>query len=453
MPSDLPFGADCGRGGDAVCGEGICLEAGGEATCTRACVDDSDCPSPTRCIPDEDCLWLCREPVSSPPGVDCQNDADCTGGRICGLVADDTGTAWRSRCVEPQNCAAASGAACDRQAGDRCTTGICTQEGYCSPVCAADFDCPEGFLCAELQLPLPSGTDAPFRGCAPEDLVREDPGEPCPNGDADCKSGLCLVDQPGGPHPFCSRECTPGAAECPDGFDCRQSPVDQRDLCQPSLTGGECGNDRDCQPGEVCSLNTISQTTQCIQPLPGGVLPGEPCSDLDLCANELCLRQGFCGAICTQPGDCPAGFICDYVEVYRSGDACAFTRICTPDPGSMLPCRRDGNCPAGEVCGLVPNAWGTGLKGRCTTAGPGGGIGTDCTAGYECENFFCSTEHQCTTLCVTDSDCPQDYACFDVRVADWQGTLFTVPTCIKTGAGSPLACLDDGTGSFYCLYP
>ena len=497
MPSDLHFGADCSRGGDEVCGEGICLEQGGESTCTRSCAGDADCPSPTYCIPDADCLFLCREKVTLPPGDFCQSDAGCTGGKICGLVADAAGTGWESRCVDPQLCATDSGDACDLAAGDRCTSGICTQEGFCSPVCAADYDCPEGFLCDELQLPLPSGGDAPFLGCAPEDLVKGEVGEPCPNGDADCKSGLCLVEQPGGPHPFCSMECTPGAAECPDGFDCRQSPVDQRDLCQPSLTGGACDTDADCTSPEVCTVELISGTTVCIQPTPGGGLPGDTCTDLAPCANQLCLRQGFCGAMCTDPADCPAGFICDYVEFYLGNDNYAWTQMCTPDPGSMLPCERDADCLSGELCGLELNPWGTGLEGRCTASGPGGGPGTDCSQGYECANYFCTTEYFCTTLCVTDADCPQDYACFDVTVEDWMGGFHTVPGCVETGTVGlgnpcphgdidcqpglfcyhadtesycskectidddcrstlrrpPLACLDDGSGNLYCLYP
>lgn len=495
MPSDLPFGADCSRGGDEVCGEGICLEEGGQSTCTRACVGDSDCPSPTYCIPDADCLFVCRELVTPPPGNTCQNDADCTGGKVCGLAVDGAGTGWESRCFEPLNCAAATGEACDLAAGDRCETGICTQEGYCSPVCAGDYDCPEDFLCDELQLPLPSGGDAPFRGCAPEDLVKGEVGEPCPNGDADCKSGLCLVDQPGEPHPFCTMECTPGAAECPDSFDCRQSPVDQRILCQPSLTGGACTTDLDCPQGEVCTLDRDIGITMCIQPVAGGGLPGEPCSEFAPCENDLCLPQGFCGAMCAAAADCPAGFICDYVEVYLGNDA--YAKMCTPDPGSMLPCQRDGDCPTDEVCGLQLNPWGTGLEGRCTSAGPGGGAGTTCSQGYECENFFCTSEYVCTTLCITDADCPQDWACFDVSVADPQGAFHTVPACIETGTvplgnpcphgdidcqsglfcyhadtesycskectidddcrstlrRPPLACLDDGSGNLYCLYP
>jgi len=435
LPVGLPFGADCHRGGDPTCAEGVCVQNDdGSFTCSRECQSgDEECPDTLECLPDEDCLFACRTPVSRPPGNDCRSDADCPAGRVCGLLANSDNTAWRPRCIEPWVCAGQPGAACDpgAESGDRCTTGFCSLPGYCTSLCASDFDCPGDFLCDQLEHPLPGGEAAAYFGCAPREMVPGEAGEPCPQGDADCRSGVCLAEPAAGAHPYCSLDCTPGHAECPDRFACRPSPVDaQHNLCQPSVIGGDCARDSDCPSEQVCTVDPAGSTA-CIVPLPGGVGPGQPCSN-GICRNDLCLRFGVCGALCVSPADCPDGFLCDYLEIYLFGGSRAFTRMCVPDPGSMLTCQHDAHCQSEESCSLVLNPWGSGLEGRCQPNGPGGDTGNPCTQPGDCRTGFCPTSGSCTVLCLDTQDCPTGYECQADWVSLWEGTAFPVRACLAS---------------------
>jgi hypothetical protein len=160
--------------------------------------------------------------------------------------------------------------------------------------------------------------------------------------------------------------------------------------------------------------------------------------------------------MCVDVQDCPAGFICDYMEIYLAGGARAFARMCTPDPGSMLDCQHNDDCPEQEVCGLVLNPWGTGLDGQCMPAGQGGGPGESCVGGQDCRNGFCPTDGICTELCISDPDCPADFVCATVRVAIWEGASFQVPACVQVPLGEMGDPCPDGAAdcvSGVCYHP
>jgi hypothetical protein len=259
------------------------------------------------------------------------------------------------------------------------------------------------------------------------------------------------------------------------------------------VLGGTCGSNLDCPQEQVCSLDADAGTF-CTDPLPGGVAPGEACGEEIGCANGLCLRQGVCAAVCRQPDDCPADFICDYVPVYPSSGDRVHARLCVPDPGSMLPCQRDQDCPGGERCGVLLNPWGTGLRGQCTPSGSGGDTGEACTVPQDCQTGFCPTSGSCTQLCLTDTDCPADHVCGAVWVSLWPGASFAVNACLAQASGElgdpcpngagdcvsgicmhsgeqepycslecttdedcaaveGMVCLDDGSAVLYCMVP
>jgi hypothetical protein len=168
LPNNLPLGDDCSKGGDPSCAGGICLEEDdGSFVCSIVCQDDLVCPQYLVCLPGEDCRWACRQKESYPATNECRNDADCLEPRVCGLVADQSGQNWESRCVVPLICASQIGESCDYQTGQRCATNICAEGDICSAVCWDVQDCPEDFDCREANAMLPGGQAAGFLGCLP----------------------------------------------------------------------------------------------------------------------------------------------------------------------------------------------------------------------------------------------------------------------------------------------
>jgi hypothetical protein len=70
--------------------------------------------------------------------VACGSDSDSDGSRP---VTDFNGVPFGSTC--------GSDADCGGQKDSCCTGGKCSAEGWCSPKCVSDQDCPEGFYCID----------------------------------------------------------------------------------------------------------------------------------------------------------------------------------------------------------------------------------------------------------------------------------------------------------------
>jgi hypothetical protein len=431
LPVGLPFDAECARGGDPVCLEGVCL-VGSDLVwrCSRLCLLDADCPAGKACAPDADCRFACRTISGLAPGVDCRADRDCPPDRLCGLVPDTGGSFWRTRCLTPQVCAGAAGEACapgDERRG-RCRSGLCTSLGMCSSACLGDFDCPDGTACARLEAALPAtGLAASYLGCAAWGSGLGELGEPCPDGPTDCRSGACLAPAHGG-HAFCTAPCVPGQAECPDGLECMPSALEpQTHLCQPQLLAG-CRADADCQPGELCRLSAAGGSLACGSPGLEGGLVGARCAAGPDCQTGLCGELGLCVSVCRGPEDCPDELACDTRLVELPGGNRARVLGCGPPAGSLRPCGAAGDCQPGEGCSLWPAPWtaGAGLLGyqaRCQKLGfPGGEPGEACLAAADCAAWICDLGGQCTALCREDQDCPAGFACRDLLVpAPWGG--------------------------------
>jgi hypothetical protein len=432
LPIGLAFGADCERGGDAVCREGICaVFPDGSLHCSRSCLEDAGCPDGYVCGYDPLCRRVCIVPQASLPGPSCRRDADCSDGRVCAPLLDDFGTV-ALRCQEPLPCAGSSGDPCPQDG--RCQSRLCTPESYCSPPCQNDLDCPVGFLCDEIEMSV-LGTTVSLSVCATRESVRADFGEICPAGDSDCKSGMCLHFPAGGPHAFCSIPCSGAGADCPDRYLCQTGAEPPVEACLPDVLDGACGSNADCPPEQVCVLSGTLAGPTCRDPFSSGAEPGEVCNETRPCRNFLCLAEGLCGAVCRSGSDCPAGFICDYIETLIETGQKVFSRICVPDPGSMRPCRIDGDCPAAEVCTLELNPWGTALEGRCAPRWASGALGQACAAAFDCENRICPANGACTRLCVSDGDCPAPFECVPLRVSPWAGASFSILGCRDLGQG------------------
>ncbi|MBN2493108.1 MAG: hypothetical protein JXR96_00850 [Deltaproteobacteria bacterium] len=439
LPVDLGFGEECGRGGSPMCASGICIydEVERHSLCSLTCVSDEDCPDETVCQPDESCLWACRTFSPVQPGEDCLRSLDCEPDRLCSVLPSQDGTSWRARCIDPWPCALDDGQPCSPQ--DRCRTGICSLDGFCTPVCASDSDCPSLFGCTRFGLPLPGGPEADLLACRPIQLMGLELGEPCtPDG---CRQGFCLEPAQTWPHAFCAQTCRPESADCPDRYACLETP-DGEWACQPAMPGGECDRDADCGQGEVCAAaEPGARLLQCAITATGSAAPGEPCSATGDCQHGICTLRGRCASACLDSQDCPAPLVCDLDMLWTAGGGPVHARLCVDEPGSLDVCRRDADCPAGELCMPEPGPWDGGVRARCRTSREGAGPGEACGSAADCANAFCTPRDRCSTACASDADCPEGLACVALEARFADGALWTAG-CVPSGRGLGEACPD-----------
>ncbi len=234
------------EGGDALCGEGACVDC----RCLTPCGEgEFDCPPGTACDtslarPDEGVRGYCVPGRCA--GVDCPEGTVCdpSSGECedpCRSVRCPEGMVCRlGRCLE-DNC---YGLGC--AAGERC------RQGQCEPDPCAAVDCPPDAFCREGSCERPCATACP-------NDARCENGEcvplGCPGGcgeGASCVDGSCVPDQ-------CDPACGPGRTcrgnrcvddpcadvSCPDGWACRLGgcePVDSRPPSRLGLAtgGGGC---------------------------------------------------------------------------------------------------------------------------------------------------------------------------------------------------------------------
>ena len=244
-------------------------------TCVQGCVDNSQCSTPlpvcdtaagncTQCLVGGDCLsGVC---TSSQVCVECEDDADCTGGDVC--APDNTCVG----CVTDGDCGV----------GEVC--GILLQT--CMPGCVTDADC------VDPRLPVCDGSGTCVEcttaaDCSNGELCNNNVCEPPCTSDADCPAA----------HPVCSDAFL--CVDCRTESDCDANEVCMAETCVPS-----CVTDADCtEPAApvcnttvgACVLCTATNATACATSS-----AGQLCVDLD--------TTPACG--CSGDSDCPAGSSC-----------------------------------------------------------------------------------------------------------------------------------------------
>lgn len=372
------FPLNDGSGG--VC-SGICstdADCGGTLICTTLNIRYS-ANDPTKTSP----VSICQEKVVA----NCKKNQDCKTGQVCGVRLDNAGKALVTTCVAPVGKLAA-GAACnpdlqDPKPEEECDIGLCFNNGKCAQTCGADADCGKDNSCQGINLRI-GGTEArpefgtaPFCvPCAGSCAVCKSNTE-CQNGEV-CKlgatidgtpSGRCSAPEKDGVAPgekcgdpkkgekvcandLCFRAGTCGALcgkqeDCPKDSRCVFQSISAGKgltLCVP-FTGSAktCKKDADCTGGEVCTIFPGAESnkfdTVCAAAQPNGVKPGEACGDPatggKVCANDICLNNGKCSAVCDADADCTAGTKCQPVPL-TSGANAPTVKLCVP-PANPTP--------------------------------------------------------------------------------------------------------------------
>jgi hypothetical protein len=199
--------------------------------------------------------------------------------------------------------------------------------------------------------------------------------------DADCESGLCRTDLPGG---YCTEGCR-RSSDCPDGARCVQtqsngtqciatcgSSADCRDgySCRQGFCVPGCSSNADCAAGQRCDL----RSGQCVTPMQGSAIGGACAANTDCTeggAQARCFPEqygfpgGYCTAICSARSPCPNGNACVEFSSPQGStsyclDSCGSDRdcrsgyYCSPLQGGgsacLPPCSSDNDCDTGFVC-------------------------------------------------------------------------------------------------------
>ena len=430
--------ADCDPTRDGAAGDAqentFCVDC----ECVFACDPVRFCNADADCLPDEYCGPREHRVASDPEGIagaymclsGCRNDDSCENegetcdfeSRLCVTLCEQD-----SDCLEDEACnddgrCSTVGAVCFAD-GD-CDPGEYCKDGRCTGGCATDDHCVRE--CGKLQSCIDSCPPDPTCTCEGDGCYNENWRDLCPR-DPACiaacpEDGECLRQQ--------GSTCVDNRCErtCTDSAECLDDEVCSEGICMVRLTEGEArADDRlGCQCGDVCNrygtcevaiCTADEQCPSCSICEDGVCIPGcsdeNPCPDggccnpdgrcsractqdyqcADLPGNQLCLETGCCGLICDPLVPCVGNSDC------QAGEYCAEEGYCLPG------CRNDGDCAAlaEEDGGLY----------RCDFAyvrAPNGAL-APCSF-YPGEECF-SEIGQCTSYCITSSDCEEGYTCDD----------------------------------------
>ncbi len=441
----------CGGGGDS----GGCT-SNADCKATEYCdLTTKKCKPNTTCNQVQECAdKCCGDPCST--GTDCPDN--CGAGQTCNTTS----------CV----CEACQGDCTGKVCGDdgcggscgTCTgTDTCNASGQCIP-CTADCT---GKVCGDDGCGGSCGTCNAGEHCVNGacEAGGSEPGDPCPNGDADCPTDwpTCLS---GGGTTYCSKACTTDA-DCGDPNCCLDAGGSK--FCFDST---QCPGNGDV--GDPCPFDTVNADTEACKAAlmclglaadgtSGTCTTDADCSSLGDAINPDCV-SGNCGAsFCAEecPGgvaaDCPAGTAgqdisgtcyCIPSTVATCTDpinnvGCNAGEKCVPYQGSELACVEEGTQDLGEVCG----------QGACS------GQDCWCKAGQMCLG---SGGGSCYAICDADNNtgCPgaaDDYYCIGITGIDHYGGCIATPTCTLESGGaecdSSSACIinDDACTEFRCF--
>lgn len=419
----LANGTACTAGNQCASGEcvdGVCCNGACRGAC-EACanaltgvIDGTCSPVTAATDPDDDCsassatscgttglcdgagtcsLWASGTEcgaASCAGGIATAADA-CDGAGVCvdhGLTAcapyTCSGTACRTTCTAPSDCAA----------GNYCEGGACVPLRTLGQVCASSASCGSGFCvdgvcCNGACSGTCSACTAALKGAGSDGTCGNiaagtDPSNECTTQAASTcgTTGMCSGS---GSCQLYVIGTTCGAASCTSGTETRATTCDGTGTCLPPTTAAcmpytcgatacrtSCSLDAHCIAGDFCSSGTCVPTrangAACIannQCGSGQCVDGVCCNSA---CGGTCLACNVAGSVGTcssvplgqiDTGTCTGGFACDGTGTClgTNGSVCAFD-------GSCL----SGNCVDGVCCS-------TACSGTCEACNIAGSIG------------------------------------------------------------------------------
>ena len=336
-------GCEVGKQIDCDCpndktGFRYCLDDGsGWGECRCPCWSNLDCAAneycdltAAKCRPDicdhvMQCIDKCGGDDGCGTGTDCEND--CPAGKTCNGAPAWECVGCQPDCIDREcGLEPVCGELCGTCPGPEiCENGRCID---CLPDCT-DRECGPDPICNQSCGTCNDGWHCDNRTC---EVGAVQPGDPCPNGNADCPPEFptCLI---GGGVTYCSKECSgPTDASC-GAINC----------CHDFGGGFYCWNPHQCpgegQPGEPCpfigDVNADAEHCasgfECLGVAPDpyyGTCPGDldnECTNLKQVWNPSCVG-GNCGAsFCSEP--CIAD-VCD--EGFQPQNVDSLGCMCIP---------------------------------------------------------------------------------------------------------------------------
>lgn len=386
--ADCPSGQRCNEE-DAICEGGTgCDERTNPCPIGETCTQSGECVSllgdardPANPARDQGLPFIDAAPGTQPGNDDARVGPPTDDARVS--PPDDDARVPPPRDAGPDPTDGPARPPGNLRYGDRCVcaadcaSGFCVENKLraartCTERCDRNDDCPGIDTCLMAEVRPGDGVcPPPANGLEPGEVVGvcapNETSLPC-EAPEECTSGICLgLGSPvpwADPHDVCTVLCD-NDSRCPAGYNCQ------------SVQGAN-GNVNICAPA-LGPLATCMDYTMC-----GGVCPLDPGDDegrIAACAQIDANQPGYCTCTCAHADDCPRGFSCS--RAVESGDALR-PGVCTPIAGYVCPVEALGVPPVPMEC-----------------------MSYQCLGGNEDQPFY----SRCTSTCVEDRDCPENYTC------------------------------------------
>ncbi|MCX7959095.1 MAG: hypothetical protein N3B13_08620, partial [Deltaproteobacteria bacterium] len=313
---------------------------------------------------------------------------------------------------------------------DECRSSICIKNSdipYCSEACANESDCPQDFVCREL-----NGMSVCLKEVSPCECYCD---KDCPVGsfcslteEGDKREVKCSI--PTGDYSSAGESCI---NPCSSGL-C---------LSETSTCSAFCRSREDCPSDHVCvfaGLNISLQERKVVKiciPNPGSLytcIRDEGCPDGEVCRVFFDKRSGEIEPVCMKLHR----DLKNYSEICYSNEECR-SGVCLPDSASDISsdfsgrctrfCATDEDCVSNQICRIVPVYFSPEYAKSARICAPKpdkSAVGQSCSDDpYVCDSGFCANVDNsnsfCTERCRDHFDCVKSLTV--CRLIDRIGTI------------------------------